>query len=81
MVRLMVEEFVCDVCNKKSKFEGLVWYYEFESFLCRNHYRLWGKVDKSFEEINGDVGGKVKLCKEIEKVYVAWVKDQKKVLK
>lgn len=68
----------CEVCGKKSEYNGLVWYSgPSESFLCRTHHRLWLVEHRAFEKKYGECGGRKVLCYKLQVLFLQWLKRQK----
>ena len=67
----------CEICGEKAKDDGVVYYRDYESWLCSKHYREWLKLDRAWEKEHGDASGNTELCTQIEKVYLAWLKEKK----
>jgi len=76
----------CDICGKKSNFNGLVWYAMDlmpETHLCRSHYLKWCHHHKPYVNKHKNVKPTTKawkkMCDEEAVLFQEWLKEQKKI--
>jgi len=76
---------ICEICRKEQKYEKIVWYSENQYNLCNSHYRKWNEQIKPYNDSHKHIKTCTKawnkMCKELEKLFEKWFKEQKKLEK
>jgi len=72
----------CNLCGKDEKIGNSVFYSKEEYILCRSDYLKWLIHHKPYREkhkkINPGTKAWSKMCKEEERLFKKWFKEQKK---
>ncbi len=75
----------CEICKKKSSFNGYVWIAEgkfTDLYLCRSHYLKWCKnkegkeIEKRYENAKPTTKEWHKKCQELQKAFDKWFEQE-----